>query len=98
MRLQVHCERVNKKSDAREPSTTHGGRQIIVSLDVSPYHDAIQSYLPVYWLAACQLGSGSYWIMDLAIFIVFTPRSFSYTIPSGPAIKVFTPEERYSAG
>src|SRR6516162_4970614 len=36
--------------------------------------------------------------MDLAIVSVLFPRSFSYKTPSAPTTKVFTPDERYSAG
>src|SRR3974390_377715 len=36
--------------------------------------------------------------MDLGIVSVLFPRSFSYKTPSAPTTKVFTPDERYSAG
>ncbi len=52
----------------------------------------------IYSSATCQLGSGSYCVIEVAIFVVSLPRSFPYTTPSGPTINVFTPDERYSAG
>jgi hypothetical protein len=42
--------------------------------------------------------SGSYSLMVLTSSAVFSPRSFSYTVPSWLTTNVMTPVSRYSAG